>query len=173
MRVWASGLTEAEVIALGRAGGANNGNATEAQALGASAEPANAEKASGGSSGPLGAVRSLFSRGGRSATVSEPAAAKYVKELSALSANRYAFYHRCIGIGLGALLEASSERSQARKAALERLSEAFGFKPAKVLRDDEWFQGALERVFDSEERKLVRERPWRRGRATQQAGHAR
>lgn len=176
MLEWASGLTEAELCAIGpeSAAGADGADSAAgvvasgpgpADGVGAVADAPVAAAASGSGSGPFSVVRNLFSRASQEYSILLPlapagpaaraAGQAYTAELRALASDKYAFYHRCIGVGLWALLRATSAQSTARVAALERLSSGLGLKAAKAVRDVAWWQGALERVHDSEERKLV------------------
>ncbi|KAG8464486.1 hypothetical protein KFE25_003549 [Diacronema lutheri] len=167
---WASGLSEAELFAIARGTGAAataEVGAAAADSAPASAVQAEAEPrtAGGGGAGPFGAMRSLFARGtpgtadgagagGRASSGVGSAAREGAEELRALALNKYAFYHLSIGIALHALVMHCTVQSKPRRVALAELSTALGLKEAKVLREHDWWLGALERVHDSEERRL-------------------
>jgi hypothetical protein len=136
-----------------------------------SSEPADAEQRA---AGPFSAMRLILSQrmravqlgGGKpggdaseaAAAAPEPAAVDagkaLVLELGALRGNSYGLYHRALGVGLAELLRLGG--ATPTLGSVSKWATALGLKDAKVVRDVEWFLATADKVYDVEERKLVR-----------------
>lgn len=177
---WAEGKSEARLLEEATGKAPPEGADTEPKAIDAVGTRSDAQPAEGaeeeegapadGGRGGLGAFFDGLRKGGglspssgrEASTQQGPqgAAESCPQELQRLAADQYALYHRCLGVGLLALVRALGvpERS-----SLVRWAAAMGFKEEKVLKDRDWIARALDTIYDAEERGLVR--AWPAGRA--------